>query len=72
MAEKTGCAIIPMAFSHTDDMFEKHLPYIRPAHVILEYGKPIYPKELSEEEKRFLGAYTRGQIAAMLEKNKNL
>ena len=72
MAEKTGCAIIPMAFSHTDDMFENHLPYIRPTHVILEYGKPIYPKELSKEEKRFLGAYTRRQIEAMLEKNKDL
>ncbi|MGN0354149.1 MAG: lysophospholipid acyltransferase family protein [Muricoprocola sp.] len=72
MAEKTGCAIIPMAFSHTDDMFENHFPYVRPAHVVLEYGKPIYPKELSKEEKRFLGSYTREQIAAMLEKNKNL
>ena len=71
MAEKTGCAIIPMAICHTDDILENHFPWVRPAHVILEYGKPIYPKELSKEEKKFLGAYTREQIDLMLKKNTN-
>lgn len=59
MAEKTGAPIIPMAICHSDDIFENHIPWIRPANVILEYGKPIYPKELSKEERKFLGAYTR-------------
>lgn len=69
MAEKTGCAIIPMAICHSDDIFENHMPWIRPAHVILEYGKPIYPKELSKEERKFLGAYTRDVITEMYQKN---
>ncbi len=72
MAEKTGCAIIPVAVTGTDDIFEKHVPYIRPAKVILEYGKPIYPKELSREEKKFLGAYTQNAIAQMRENHKTM
>lgn len=71
IAQKTGCAIIPMAVSHTDDIFENHLPWIRPANVILEYGKPIYPGELSKEDKKFLGAYTQGKIQAMLLEHEN-
>ena len=70
MAEKTGCAIIPMAICHSDDILEKHMPWIRPANVTLEYGKPIYPKDLSKEERKFLSAYTQNVIAEMYQKNK--
>ena len=45
------------------------MPWIRPANVILEYGKPIYPKELSKEDRKFLGAYTRDVITEMYQKN---
>ena len=69
MAEKTGAPIIPMAICHSDDIFENHMPWIRSANVILEYGKPIYPKELSKEERKFLGAYTRDVITEMYQKN---
>ena len=58
-----------MAICHSDDILEKHMPWIRPAHVTLEYGKPIYPKELSKEERKFLGAYTRDVITEMYQKN---
>ena len=70
MAEKTGAPIIPMAICHSDDIFENHMPWIRPANVILEYGKPIYPKELSKEDRKFLGAYTRDVITEMYQKIK--
>ena len=50
MAEKTGCPIIPMAITNSAEIFENHLPFVRPCHVILEYGTPILPKELSKEE----------------------
>ena len=66
IAEKTGCPIIPMALTGTADIFENHLPWIRPAHVTLQYGEPIYPKELSKEDKKHLGSYTQGKILAML------
>lgn len=72
MAEKTGCPIIPMAITNSAEIFENHIPFIRPCHVILEYGEPILPGELSKEEKKFLGAYTQQKIQEMLDKNKSL
>lgn len=66
MAEKTGCPIIPVAMTNTANIFEKHIPFIKAVNVTLEYGKPIYPNELSKEEKKFLGAYTQNIIKDML------
>jgi 1-acyl-sn-glycerol-3-phosphate acyltransferase len=72
IAEKTGCAIIPVALSNTDEVFEKHSPWVHSAHVIIEYGKPIYPKDLSKEQLKFLGSHVQGIIREMLEKNSSL
>ena len=72
IAEKTGCPIIPMAITNSAEIFENHLPFIRPCHVILEYGTPILPGKLSKEEKKFLGSYTQSQIQKMLDQNKSL
>ena len=72
MAEKTNCPIIPMAITNSAEIFENHIPFVRRCHVILEYGKPILPGELSKEEKKFLGAYTQQKIQEMLDRNKSL
>jgi 1-acyl-sn-glycerol-3-phosphate acyltransferase len=72
IAEKTGCAIIPVAILNTDEVFENHVPRIRAAHVVLEYGKPIYPKDLSKEQQKFLGSHVQGIIRDMLIKNESL
>ncbi len=72
IAEKTGCAIIPVAILNTDEAFEKHIPWIRPAHVVIEYGKPIYPKDLSKEQLKFLGSHVQGIIREMLIKNEDM
>ncbi|MGN0334243.1 MAG: lysophospholipid acyltransferase family protein [Lachnospiraceae bacterium] len=69
IAEKTGCLIIPMAITNSSAIFEDHLPWIRKAKVVLEYGEPVDPKALSKEEKKFLGAYVQGKIQTMLDKN---
>ncbi|MCI5874755.1 MAG: lysophospholipid acyltransferase family protein [Clostridiales bacterium] len=69
MAEKTGCAIIPMAITNSAEIFENHLPILKPTHVILEYGKPIYPNELDKETRKKIGAHCQGIIQEMLEKN---
>lgn len=72
MAEKTGCAIIPVSISNTDAIFEKHSPWIRSAHVIIEYGKPIYPKDLDKNQLKFLGSYVQEIIRETLNKNASL
>lgn len=72
IAVKGGCPIIPMALTNTSALFEDHLPFIRPCHVILEYGAPIIPKELDKEDQKHLGTYTRNVILEMLKKHKEL
>ncbi|MDE7310686.1 MAG: 1-acyl-sn-glycerol-3-phosphate acyltransferase [Eubacterium sp.] len=67
MAEKTGCAIIPMAMVNTADIFEKHVPFVRRTHVILTYGEPIYVKELEKEQRKHLGSYVQETIRGMLQ-----
>lgn len=72
IAEKTGCAVIPVSITNTDAVFESHLPWIRPAHVVIEFGKPIYPKDLPKEQQKFLGSYVQGIIRETLAKNATL
>ena len=69
MAERTGCAIIPMAISNTAAILKDHMPFAKPAKVIVEYAEPIYPKTLSKEERRALGAYTQNVIQGILDRN---
>lgn len=72
MAEKSGCPIVPIAISNTGDILENHLPRIKRCHVIVQYGEPIYIKELEKEQKKFLGAYTQKKIEEMLETHGSL
>lgn len=72
IAEKTGCLIIPVAINNSEEIFEKHMPWIHKCRVVLEYGTPIDPKVLSKEEKKHLGAYCREEIRKMYEKNQAL
>lgn len=72
MAEKTGCPIIPMAITNSAEILENHFPKIKKTHVIVEYGTPIYPKELDSDLKKKLGAHCQSVIEEMLIKNKDL
>lgn len=62
IASKTGCPIIPMSIYNSADIFEDHLPKIKKTRVILEYGKPIYIKDLAKEDQKRIGAYTKNII----------
>lgn len=72
IAEKTGCAIVPMAISNSAEIFENHFPYIKKTHVVLEYGTPIYPNDLDKETKKKLGAHCQALLHEMLKKNQTL
>ncbi len=72
IAEKTGCPIIPIAVTNSAQIFENHFPRVTPCRVIVEYGQPVYPAELSKEDKKFLGAYCQNIISQMLTKNEIL
>lgn len=72
VAEKTGCPIIPMSINNAGAIFEEHMPKIRKTHVVIEYGKPIYTKELDKEARRHIGTTVQDIIKEMYFKNKEL
>ena len=71
IAEKTGCPVIPVAISNSRQIINDHMPFVKPAHVIVEYGKPIYPKELSKEERKILGTITQNVIQEMMDRHRD-
>ncbi|KMZ53040.1 lysophospholipid acyltransferase family protein [Dorea sp. D27] len=72
IAEKTGCAIIPMCLNNTHAIFEQQFPRIKKTHVVLEYGRPVYPNELDKETKKHLGQYCQNIIQETINKNQGL
>ncbi len=72
IAEKSECAIVPMSITNTAAMFEKQAPRIKPAHVIIEYGKPIYLDQMSKEERKQIATYCSNIIEETLQKNNQL
>lgn len=69
IATKTGCPIVPVSLNNTIEVFEKHFPKIKKTHVVIEYGKPIYPNELSKEEKRDISNYVQNIIQETINRN---
>ena len=67
IAEKGKVPIVPVAIYGTYEIWEEHLPYMKKSKVIIEYGNPIIIDELTDNEKKKLGAYTRSKIVDMLE-----
>lgn len=72
IAEKTGCPVIPIAISNSRQIINAHMPFVKPAHVIVEYGKPIYPKELSKEDRKILGTITQNVIQEMMDRHQDI
>ncbi len=72
IATKTACPIVPVAINNTAEIFENHFPKMKKTHVIVEYGKPIYPKDLDKEEQKHLGARCQGIIEETIVKNAKL
>lgn len=70
IAEKTGCPIVPIAITNTDDIYENHRPFVRPARVMMQYGDPIYLEGMERSEKKHLGEKTQKIIARMLKEMK--
>lgn len=72
IAEKSGCPIIPMSINNADQVWEAHLPKIKKTHVVIEYGRPIYIKDLDKEQKRRIDDAVFQIVKEMYFKNKSL
>ena len=65
-AQRTGCAVIPVAVSGADKIFEKHRPWIRSGRMTVAFGKPVYYKDLTKEEQKNIGDTFADIISKML------
>lgn len=72
IADKADCPIVPICINNSAAMFEDHLPKIRKTHVVLEYCKPVYIKDLPKEQRKFVGAHVKEIIETTYFKNKEL
>ena len=72
IATKTGCAIVPISMNNTAEIFENHMPKVKKTHVVIEYGKPIYPEQLDKDTKRHIGDYVENIIRETIRKNADL
>lgn len=70
IATKTGCPIVPVTIVNSSDIFEAHFPRVKKTTVVVDYGTPIYPKDLDSDTQKHLGAYVQGIIAETYTKNK--
>ena len=69
IALKSGCPIVPMTLNNSAAIFEEHFPKIKPARVVLEYGKPIETASLSREEQKNIAQRVREEMLATYRKN---
>ncbi len=72
IAEKSGCPIVPISMNNTISIFEKQFPRVKKTHVIIEYGKPIYPRELDKDTRKRLAPYCQNLIQETINKNQAL
>ena len=72
ISTKTGCAIIPISLNNTAEIFENHMPKVRKTHVVIEYGKPIYPDQLDKDTKRHISDHVENIIRETIHKNAEL
>lgn len=70
IAEKGNVPIIPMTIVNSASIFEDHFPKIKPATVVIEYGKPIYIKDLEKETRKNLSGYVLDIISKTYFTNK--
>ena len=70
LSEKTGCPIVPMAITNSADILENHFPKVKPTHVILQYGTPIYLDQLSADDRKYLATYTQNTVHELLADNR--
>lgn len=67
IAKKTDCYILPIAFYNTDDIFEKHKPFIIKTKIKINIGKKLKFTEIDESNKEQLGKYIENIIKSMID-----
>lgn len=69
LAEKSKVPIIPVALNNTDAVLEQHLPWVKKAHVIIEYCQPIFTADLDRSAKKKLPEEVRAILTEKVKEN---
>lgn len=69
LADKSHSPVVPVAINNTDEVFEKHLPWIRSQHVIIEYCSPIYTENMDRKERKQISDMVRQVILEKIQQN---
>ncbi len=69
IAQKTNCPIVPVVINHSDEILEKHIPFIKSAHVTIEYCKPVIISELDKEDQKNIDKYIKNIVEETYLKN---
>ena len=72
IATKTGCPIVPVAFTNTREVFETHLPKLKKTRVIVTFCQPIDLSSLEGDDKKHIGAYVKSIIQNQLDNDAKL
>lgn len=60
IAEKGKVPVIPMTIVNSAAVFEDHLPWIKKAEVVIDFGSPICIDSLDKETRKSIGSYVSG------------
>ncbi len=71
IAQRTGCRIIPVAFTNTAEILERHFPIMKKTNVVVEFGKPVAYGDLTRDQQKQIDTYYRDVLTEMVEKNRN-
>lgn len=71
-AQRTGCKIIPVSFNHTEAIFERQFPIVKPEKVIIEFGEPIAYGDLDRDQQRHIDTFFHDRILDMVRTNQKL
>lgn len=66
IAERADCYILPIAFKNTESVFENQSPFVKAANIYINIGKPYKISELSEEEKKDIGEYSKKIVKKLI------
>lgn len=71
VAQKSGCKIIPIAVTGTDQVLENHFPWIKSCAVTVTYGKPVVLPELDKEIQKHPAPYVQQIVEQLLKESLN-
>lgn len=72
IAEKAECKIVPVVVNHTDLVWEKQFPKIKPTKVIVEYLPPIDVAAMDKKERKGLTKLLEAQMSECYLRNENI